>query len=84
MYLSSFPGYGTSPLEWKTVVNSMKSKPNQFAAIMEYARYKNQHQVVPIALFVTLKGGEQHQLEEVTEKAIRKHNVVPQFLTLFP
>jgi len=75
---------GDFKLEWKTVANSMKSKPKQFAATMEYARYKNRHQTVPIALFVTIKGGEQYQIEKVIEKAIRKHGVVPQFLTLFP
>jgi len=52
---------------------------------MNYARFKNRHQVVPIALYVTMIGGESAlSLHKVTKKAIQNHAVYPQFITLFP
>lgn len=65
-------------------VKGDSDKP-QFKAIMNYANFTNRHQVVPIALYITMIGGKSKlELHRVTKKAIQNHGVVPQFLTLFP
>jgi len=74
---------GDIKLSWNRVEKDA-SKP-QFQAIMNYAKTSNQHQYIPVALYVTLIGGKTElTLHQVTKKALVTYNVAPQFLTLFP
>jgi hypothetical protein len=74
---------GDFKFSWQRVESDRK-KP-QFEAMMNYARFINRHQVVPIALYITMIGGKGTLgLHRVTKEAIQNHAVYPQFLTLFP
>ena len=73
---------GDFKISWQRARKDMK-KP-QFSAMMNYAAYSNRHQVVPIALYVTMIGGNELELHKITKEAIQDHAVYPQFLTLFP
>nr|WP_281261728.1 RHS repeat-associated core domain-containing protein [Aphanothece hegewaldii] len=74
---------GDFKFSWERVEGDLGKA--QFSAMMSYARYSSRHQVVPIALYVTMIGGESTlSLHKVTKKAIQEHAVYPQFLTLFP
>jgi RHS repeat-associated protein len=74
---------GDFKLSWHRVEKD-KNKA-QFKAMMNYASFSNRHQVVPIALYITMIGGDSTLgLHKVTKKAIQEHAVYPQFLTLFP
>ncbi|WP_204101908.1 MULTISPECIES: hypothetical protein [Spirulina sp. CCY15215] len=74
---------GDFKFSWRRVEDDRKK--SQFTAMMNYASLPNQHQVVPIALYVTMIGGKSTLgLHKVSKKAIEEHGVYPQFLTLFP
>jgi len=74
---------GEFKFSWNRVENDRKK--SQFRSMMNYAKFSNRHQVVSIALYITMIGGEGTLgLHKVTKKAIENHAVYPQFLTLFP
>jgi RHS repeat-associated protein len=84
-----FPGQGYNKAfligdvkaTWLTVLNGL-SKP-QGRAILNYAKYSNRHQFVPIAMFVTAIGGSKASAEQIVKKGLEK-NVYIYTLTLFP
>jgi hypothetical protein len=76
---------GDFKFSWDRVESDSKNTKRQFSATMNYARFTNRHQVVPIALYIMMIGGQSTLgLHRVTKKAIQNHAVYPQFLTLFP
>jgi RHS repeat-associated protein len=66
---------------WGTVAKGLGK--NQGQAILNYARYQNGHQFVPIALFVTAIAGTDQEAQEIVKKGLQK-NVFVYTLTLIP
>lgn len=68
-----------------TVVDKFSdNRRSQIPAIMNYARYGNNHQNQPIALFVTLFGGAQEDLARIVRDGITRYGVVPLVASLLP
>jgi hypothetical protein len=57
-------------------VYKQKVKSKQGQAILNYARYSNNHQYNPIALYVTLFGGSQVSYEKAVKYGLETYHVV--------
>jgi hypothetical protein len=72
---------GDIKLQWGTVANGIGE--NQWKAIIEYARYSNQHQYLPAALYVTLFGGSDSTHNRIVRAGLQR-GVYVYLLTLLP
>jgi hypothetical protein len=67
----------------KSMRRKIEDQPSQVSAVMNYARYSNRHQYNPIALYVTLFGGDQRDAAKMVGRGLQS-GVVPLITTLFP
>ncbi len=56
--------------------SKFRGRRPQAKAILNYAKYTNNHQYLPIALFVTFFGGEDNVEEKIEKEALRDYGVV--------
>lgn len=57
---------------------------NQFNAIMNYAKYSNDHQYVPIATYVSIYGVKPSKIKKFKKAAMKNYGVILEIIGFFP